>query len=101
VSHATADASYFDDIAAQERVAGGDALRAYAAGLAGQIPPHAFEMVDPLVQLAGDAAVLTFRYHPAAPDGTPLPAWRATTVYRREEGEWRLLHAHWSMQKQA
>ncbi|HSM36515.1 MAG TPA: DUF4440 domain-containing protein [Longimicrobiales bacterium] len=101
VANAAADATYFDDIAAQERVEGADALRAYAEGLAGAIPSHRYEMVEPVVQFAGDGAILSYRYRPTAEDGTPMTEWRATTVYRREDGGWNLVHAHWTMQKQA
>jgi ketosteroid isomerase-like protein len=95
----TADGTYFDDIGAMNRLSGGDAIRRYAASLAGQIPAHDYEMVDPHVQLVGDVGILTFRYHPRAPDGTALTPWRATTVYRREGDGWAMVHAHWSMQK--
>jgi ketosteroid isomerase-like protein len=57
--------------------------------------------VDPKVQVYGDVAVLTLRYHPSGADGTPLQAWKATSVYRRAGGEWLRVHAHWSMVKEA
>jgi ketosteroid isomerase-like protein len=94
-----ADGTYFDDIGASERLRGREAIRAYAEALSGQIPPHRYEMVDPVVQMIGDVGVLTFRYHPSSRDGTPLTPWRATTVYRREGAGWSQVHAHWSIQK--
>lgn len=41
-------------------------------------------------------AVLTFLYE-ASKDGEALAPWRATTVYARAAGNWRLVHAHWSL----
>lgn len=93
------DVTYFDDIAAQTRVEGLDAMRAYFDDLEGKIPPHRYEVVDPLVQLYGDTGVLTFHYQPYAPDGTPGTRWKATSVYRRVGSEWRIVHAHWSTVK--
>lgn len=99
LSAAAPDMTYFDDIGATERLSGRDAIRAYGASLAGQIPPHEYEMVDPKVQLVGEVAILTFRYHPSTVDGTALTPWKATSVYRRDGDGWSHVHAHWSMQK--
>lgn len=95
---AASDITYFDDIGAMEGIRGRDVARTYAAGLDGQIPPHDYRMVAPTVQVVGDVAVLTFRYHPSK-NGEPLQKWKATSVYRREGDAWSQIHAHWSMQK--
>jgi ketosteroid isomerase-like protein len=95
------DVTYFDDIGAHTRVDGIAAMRAYADSLEGKIPPHRYEVVDPKVQLYGDVGILTLRYHAYAVDGKPLARWKATSVYRRLAGEWRIVHAHWSTVKDA
>jgi ketosteroid isomerase-like protein len=101
-SHAAApDITYFDDIGAQLRVEGIEALREYLTSLQGKIPVHSYAVVDPKVQVLGDVGILTFRYHPASPDGGALPPWKATTVYRRVDGRWQMVHGHWSMVKSA
>ena len=99
LSAAAPDMTYFDDLGAAQGLSGREAIQAYGASLAGQIPPHHYEMVDPTVQLVGDVAVLTFRYQPSTADGTPLTPWKATSVYRRDGDGWAQIHAHWSMQK--
>ena len=93
------DVTYIDDIGAQRRVAGIDAFREYLSSLEGQIPVHSYEIVDPKVQMLGEVGVLTFRYHASLPDGETAPPWKATTVHRLVDGQWRLVHAHWSMDK--
>lgn len=95
------DVTYFDDIGAHHRVDGIEAMREYMSALKGQIPGHDYELVDPRVQLYGDTGILTMRYHPSAPDGSPMPPWKATSVYRRTGGDWRIVHAHWSIAKDA
>ena len=95
------DFTYFDDIAAQTRVSGDDAMRAYLGSLKGKIPPHRFEIVDPRVQLYEDVGILTLRYHTYGDDGTPMSRWKATSVYRRIGDQWRSVHAHWSLVKDA
>ena len=95
---ATEDVSYFDDIGAQDRLDGLPTLMAYLADLEGQIPAHDYEIVNPRVQLYGDVGVVTLRYHPSL-NGEPLQRWKATSVYSLNEGEWSMVHAHWSMCK--
>jgi len=95
------DGTYSDDIGAHKRIDGIAGLRGYMESLEGKIPPHRYEVVDPKVQVYGDTAVLTLRYHPSDADGNPLQAWKATSVYRRMRNEWRRVHAHWSMVKEA
>jgi ketosteroid isomerase-like protein len=95
------DLTYVDDIGAHTRVEGIGAMRAYLTSLKGKIPPHRYEIVDPNVQLYGDIGILTLRYHTFGADTTPLSRWSATSVYRRMDGEWRIVHAHWSRVKDA
>ena len=80
----------------QERVEGLEAVREYLTPLAGQIPPHTYELVKPKVQVYGDTAILTFHWKASMADGTPLPMWKATSVYYWNDGQWRMVHAHWS-----
>lgn len=95
------DVTYFDDIGALRRVDGLPAVKKYLKSLEGKIPPHRYEVVDPKVQVYGDVGILTFRYEPSGEDGSPLPPWKATSVYRRIGDEWRTVHAHWSMIKES
>jgi ketosteroid isomerase-like protein len=94
------DVTYFDDIGAHRRIDGIAAMRAYASSLDGKVPPHRYELVDPKVQVFGDVGIVTLGYHPFGPDGAPLQRWKATLVYSRTDGKWRVVHGHWSMVKQ-
>jgi ketosteroid isomerase-like protein len=94
------DVTYFDDIGAHARIDGKDAMRAYLTSLQGKIPPHRYELLDPRVQLYGDIGILTLRYRASTLDGKPAAHWKATSVYRRMGGEWRIVHAHWSLVKE-
>ena len=95
------EVTYFDDIGAHRRIDGIAGMRAYAAGLEGKVPAHRYDLVDPKVQVYGDVGIVTLRYEPSGPDGTPLQRWKATVVYQRAGGEWRVVHAHWSMVKES
>lgn len=93
------DASYFDDIAAHTRLDGIEAVRAHFTELQKAVPPHEYELVNPRVQLYGEVGILTLRYHGSMADGEPLPQWKATVVYRND-GDWKVVHAHWSLVKE-
>jgi ketosteroid isomerase-like protein len=95
------DVTYVDDIGAHRRLEGIVAVRRYAASLEGKVRPHRYELVDPRVQVYGDIGILTLRYEPFGGDGAPLQRWKATLVYRRAGGEWRVVHGHWSMVKES
>lgn len=93
------DATYMDDIAASVRLDSLPEIQRYFASLAGQITPHDYELVDPKVQVYGDIAILTLRYHPSIGDTIEGPPWKATSVYRFQDGDWKVVHAHWSLVK--
>jgi ketosteroid isomerase-like protein len=95
------DASDLEDIAAHRRIGGIAALRKCFAALQRMSQPHRYEVVDPRVRIRGDIGVLTFRYEPRSADGTRLTRWKASSAYRRIAGEWRIVHAHWSMVKES
>ncbi len=93
------DVTYFDDIAAQTRIDGLEAMRNYFTSLVGQIPVHRYEIIDPKVQLYGDVGILTFRYQAFAPDGQHHAPRKATSVNRLTDGERPIVHANWSTVK--
>jgi ketosteroid isomerase-like protein len=99
-AEAADDVTYFDDIAAHRRIDGIAALRSYLESLRGKIPKHRYELVEPKVQVHGDVGIVTLRYHATGVDGKALAPWKATSVYCRDDGRWRIVHAHWSVAKE-
>ena len=91
------DATYFDDIGAQKRIDGIEALTTYFTALDGQIPPHKYELVTPKVQVYGDIAILTLQYHAMSLENEPGPPWKATSVYQLKDDKWQVVHANWSL----
>jgi ketosteroid isomerase-like protein len=60
-----------------------------------------YDMIDPVVDVEGKIAVLTFNLvNYGKPSGsaqeTVLARWNATEVYRQVDGAWRIIHTHWS-----
>ena len=92
------DVTWFDFTpGAQPRIEGLEAIRNYMAPLAGQIPLHTYDIVNPKVQVYDNTAILTFHWNASTTDGKPLPRWKTTSVYHWKNGKWRMVHAHWSI----
>lgn len=73
-------------------------LRAYYKNFGGG-EPGAGEILNANVQVAGDAAVLTFNYVSRGLRSGRIQRWNATEVYRRTKDGWRIVHTHWSFLK--
>ena len=86
------DAVYFDPFQ-QGRIDGLPALTAYYESLRGAISAERWELSRPLVQFAGEAAVLTFQF---ASWGGQTLRWNCTEVYRRDPEGWRIIQTHWA-----
>ena len=87
------DVVYFDPYR-ELRVDGLEALTALYKTFWGQVHIDRFELLNPLVQVCGGAAVLTFNY--VSWTGNEKSAWNCTEVYRLDAGNWRIIQTHWS-----
>ncbi len=92
------DVVYFDNTL-ERRLDGLDALTAHYGPVRGKVFLERYELLNPKVQLCGDAAVLTFNFVGYAQGGSSR--WNCTEVYRRAEGEWRIIQTHWSVMQHA
>ena len=88
------DVVYFDP-SLDRRIDGLEALTHYYEALRGNIFVDRFELLNPLVQVVGYAAVLTFNYVSHGAGGGRSP-WNCTEVYRRSGKDWLLIQTHWS-----
>ena len=97
------EATYFDPFRGK-RIDGLNQLNAMAAPMRGVKLPFTeprYDMIDPVVDVEGKIAVLTFNLvNYGKPSGsaqeTVLARWNATEVYRQVDGAWRIIHTHWS-----
>lgn len=93
------DVTYFDP-SQEQRVDGLRAMTDLLVSWTGKIKVDRYDMVSPIVQRHGDAAILTFNlvsYRRRA-DGTEhvIAHWNSTEAYARIDGRWRIVHSHWS-----
>jgi ketosteroid isomerase-like protein len=93
--------TYFDPIL-PGRLTGLASLTEFYNGMRGKSGgASAVEYVEPRVEVVGDAALLTYRYLWAGLDASGTvaarSAWNCTEAYRRQAGQWRIVHTHWSI----
>ncbi len=90
------EVTYTDDIGAHSMISGLEHVQEYLSSLEGMISPHDYEMLDPKVRIFGNTAILTFWYQGSVDDQSG-PPWKVTSVYNFTQGEWEMVHAHWSL----
>jgi hypothetical protein len=88
------DVVYFDNNL-ERRLDGLDALAALYEQIRGKIFMDRYELLNPRVQLCGDAAVLTYNFVGYAQG--KAHGWNCTEVYRRTDSSWRIIQTHWSV----
>ena len=92
------DVSYFDPFL-DHRLDGLADLTSLYESIRGKIQIDRDEIVNPRVQVIGDAAVLTIQYVSHGSEGTMR--WNCTEVYQRFGNNWKIVHSHWSFTKSA
>jgi hypothetical protein len=90
----------YQDPFIERRIDGLEALKAYYEPIKGKVRADDFELLNPLVQVHGDMAALTFNYVSWNHDQTGArreTRWNCTEVYARIGEKWRIVHTHWSL----
>jgi ketosteroid isomerase-like protein len=90
--------TYFDPTL-DKRLDGGDAFKEYMSSLHGKFRIDRFEILYPKVQFRGDVGILTFNLNNYSKEGKITSRWNGTEVYHLIEGEWKIIHSHWSNPK--
>ena len=88
------DVVYFDP-ALEKQLVGKKALEDYYSNVRGKIKNVRYEMINPIVQLSSEVAVLSFHYE-AQIDGMIIKM-NCSEVYRlNSSNQWKIVHTHWS-----
>ena len=90
------EVDYFDPFL-DGRLEGLPALRALYDKAQGKVRVDRWEMISPRVVVSGDMGVLTFNFVSYSKGRTVR--WNTTEVYRRKNGQWKIVHTHWSLTK--
>jgi ketosteroid isomerase-like protein len=87
------DVVYFDPFI-EHKLEGRDALKRWYDGLRGKVQIDHYTIVDPVVRISGDVALLTFNF--VSHGSEAAMRWNTTEVYQRLDSKWRIIHTHWS-----
>lgn len=90
------DVTYFDPYF-ETKLEGIAKLRAYYEQVRGEINVRKYEMINPVVQILPDAAVLS--YNLTSYIDTGESKWNCTEVYKKDGELWKIVHVHWSYVK--
>lgn len=97
VEIASDDITYFDPYI-ECRVTGIKEFRDHYSSFNGTFSFPAYELLNPLVQLYGETAILTFNFLGTFENGQK-DKWNTTEVYHLIDGDWKLAHSNWSHTK--
>lgn len=95
---AAPEITYFDP-SLGKRLDGREAFEKFLAPLKGTFRVPKYEMIDPKVQVHGQAAVLSYNMIDYDETGMNTFRMNVTEVYARRDGRWRLVHSHFSITK--
>ena len=93
------DLTYFDPFVPL-RIDGKETLQAHYAPVTGTVRVDRYEMVNPMVDMAGAAAWLTYNLvNYVTDEGVErvTSRWNCTEIYRRDGARWLVVHSHWSL----
>jgi len=93
--------TYFDP-ELEKRIDGIEAYTNLMKPLENTFTIEKYEMLNPNVQVHGEIAVLTFNlidYSRDSQGELKMTGWNSTEVYRKMNGDWKIIHSHWSYTK--
>ena len=87
------DFTYFDPI---QRINGFEQIKEFYESMRGNVQVEKYEMIDPVVQISGETAVLT--YGLVTHSGGNVIGENCTEVYQQQpDKQWKIIHSHWSL----
>jgi len=89
------DITYFDPFQ-EKRFDGFKSIQTFYKSMEGTIYVDQYEMIDPVVQIVGELAVLS--YHLVSYIGNDIFREKCTEVYKQQpDKQWKIIHSHWSI----
>ncbi len=89
------ETTYFDPFR-EKRFDGFESIQIFYKSMEGTMFVEQYEMIDPVVQIAGELAVLT--YNLASHIGNDIFREKCTEVYKQQsDKQWKIIHSHWSV----
>ncbi len=90
----SSDDVVYVDPAFYNKLEGKKALEEYYNTIRGKVKIDLYKMIDPVVQISSDVAILVYDYE--AHRDAQVYRMHCTEVYKSEGKQWRITHTHWS-----
>ena len=89
------DITYFDPFR-EKRFDGFEKIKTFYESMQETISIDRYEMIEPVVQIAGETAVLSYNLESYI--GSNVFREKCTEVYRQQpDQQWKIIHSHWSL----
>lgn len=89
------DITYFDPFQ-EKRFDGIESIETFYKSLEGTIYVEQYEMINPVVQIGGEIAVLS--YNLVSHIGNDIFREKCSEVYKQQtDKQWKIIHSHWSI----
>jgi len=89
------DFTYFDPFH-EKRLDGFEKIKEIYESIRGSVQVEKYEMIDPVVQISGETAVLS--YNLVSYTDEKIYQWNCTEVYQQQpDKKWKIIHNHWSL----
>ena len=89
------DFTYFDPI---QRINDFGKINEFYESMRGSVQVEKYEMIDPIVQIYGETAVLT--YSLVTYSANNVIGENCTEVYQQQSDKlWKIIHSHWSLSR--
>jgi ketosteroid isomerase-like protein len=99
--NSAAEITYFDP-SLEKRIDGIQEFTELLKAIENKFTIEKYEMLDPKVQVHGEVAVLSYNLvdYSKNPEGVEQKfLWNSTEVYKKIDGDWKIIHSHWSFTK--
>ncbi len=80
-------------------IQGYKAFKEVNAQLEGKIHIPRYEMLNPQVRIFDNIGILIYALNNYSEDGEIRSKWKSTEIYKLIEGDWMLIHSHWTIVK--
>ena len=90
------NATYFDTSTKMQLI-GYKAIKDYIAPWDGKIYAPRYEMQNIDIKVNGNIGVLTYNLYDFNESNDTTALWNSSEIYQKIEGEWKIIHSHWSL----
>lgn len=90
------ESTYFDNTT-KLKLNGFEAIKAYIAPWDGRIYGAGYKMVNVDIKVNCNTGILTYNLYNFNEVKDTTALWNSTEIYQKIDGNWKIIHSHWSL----